>query len=83
MIMIVIIPKRGESILTHKYKVLLFLLLLIPYALSADVIKQLQILNLARLYVVNVARLFQTRLKKYYLNGGILHHQMDLMIKAE
>jgi hypothetical protein len=84
MIMIVIIPKRGESILTHKYKVLLlFLLLLIPYALSADVIKQLQILNLARLYVVNVARLFQTRLKKYYLNGGILRHQMGLMIKAE
>ena len=42
------------------------------YVLSAKVIKQSQILNLARLYVVNVARLFQTRFKKYNLNGGIL-----------
>jgi hypothetical protein len=82
--MILIIPKTGESIRTHGYKLLiLFLLLLILYALSADVIKQLQILNLARLYVVNVARLFQTRLKKYDQNGGILPHQMVQMTKAE
>jgi hypothetical protein len=79
---IILIPKRGESILTHKYKLLLIFLLLNPYALPVDVIKQLQILSLARLYVVNVARLFQIRLKKYDLNGGILHHQMGLMTKA-
>jgi hypothetical protein len=80
--MMIIIPKTEEGILTLNYK-LLICLFLIPYALSVDVIKQLQILNLARLYVVNVARLFQTRLRKYGLNGGILPHRMGQMTKAE
>jgi hypothetical protein len=41
-------------------------------------------LNLERLYVANVAMLFQTRFKKYSLNGGTLAHQMDpQLIEAE